>query len=147
MSTQENKELMRQIFEEWNVIKGDATKTLSLYDKYYSPHFIYHDVSGEDMNLKKAIQDSASSISAFPDVNYNIDDLLAEGDKIVIRFTMQATHKGRFMGIPATGKLIMVKGVEIDKIAGGKIEETWDFLDTWGMMVQLGIIPSVDLKR
>ena len=85
-------------------------------------------------------------MSAFSDVNYSINDILADGDKAVIRFTMQATHKGTFMGIPPTGKQITVKGVEIDKIVGGKIAETWDFLDSMGMMNQLGVIPGAAPK-
>lgn len=143
MSTRENKELVRQATKEWNGVKGDVAKMRSLYDKYYAPGFIYHDVSGGDMNREEAIQNNVTDVSAFPDVNYSIDDILAEGDKTVIRFTMQATHKGTFMGIPATGKQIVVKGVEINKIKGGKIVETWDFLDSLGMMQQLGVIPTL----
>jgi predicted ester cyclase len=81
----------------------------------------------------------ATYLSAFPDVNYTIDDILAEGDKTVIRCTIRATHKGTFMGIPATGKRIVVKGVEIDRIAGGKIVEAWVFDDSHRMMTQLGV--------
>ena len=146
MSTKENKELVRQAMKEWNGVKGDVAKMRSLYDKYYAPDFIYHDVSGGDMNREEAIQNNVTGVSAFPDVNYSIDDILAEGDKTVIRFTMQASHKGTFMGVPATGKQIVVKGVEIDKIVGGKIVETWDFLDSLGMMTQLGVIPGAAPK-
>ena len=142
MSTKENKELVRQAIKEWNAVNGDVAKMRSLYDKYYAPDFIYHDVSTGDMNREQTIQDMVTYLSAFPDVNYSIDDILAEGDKTVIRCTVQATHKGTFMGIPATGKQIVVKGVEINKIKGGKIVETWDFLDSLGMMQQLGVIPT-----
>ncbi len=139
MSTKENKELVRQTIKEWNAINGDVAKMRSLYDKYYAPSFIYHDVSAGDMNREQTIQDMVTYLSAFPDVNYTIDDILAEGDKTVIRCTMQATHKGTFMGIPATGKQILVKGVEIDKIVAGKIAEAWGFSDSLGMMTQLGV--------
>ena len=140
MSTKENKELVRQTIKEWNGVKGDVAKMRSLYDKYYAPDFIYHDVSGGDMNREEAIQNNFTGLSAFPDVNYSIDDILTEGDKTVIRVTMQATHKGTFMGIPATGKQIVVKGVEIDKIVGGKIVEAWGLSDSQGIMTQLGVI-------
>ena len=89
----------------------------------------------------------ATYLSAFPDVNYSIDDILAEGDKTVIRCTLRATHKGTFMGIPATGKQIVVKGVEIDKIVGGKIVEAWGFSDSQGMMTQLGVISGAEPKK
>ena len=146
MSTEENKELIRQAIKEWNAVKGDVNKMRSLYDKYYAPGFIYHDVSAGDMNREQTIQDMVTYLSAFPDVNYSIDDILAEGDKTVIRCTMQATHKGTFIGIPATGKQIVVKAVEIDKIVGGKIVEAWGFSDSQGMMAQLGVIKGATPK-
>ena len=139
MSIQENKELVRRVIEEWNSMNGDIVKMRSIYDKYYAPDFICH-TSGGDMNWQQTIQENASSVSAFPGINYSIDDIIAEGDMTVARFTMQGNHKGTFMGIPATGKLITVKGVEINKIIAGKIVETWDFLDTMGMLTQLGVI-------
>jgi steroid delta-isomerase-like uncharacterized protein len=147
MSIQENKKLVRQVIEEWNSVNGDIIKMRSIYDKYYAPDFQCHNMSGGDMNRQETIQENASSVSAFPGVNYSIDDIIAEGDKTVARFTMQANHRGTFMGIPATGKLITVKGVEINKIVGGKIVETWDYFDTLGMLTQLGIIPGATLKR
>ena len=146
MSAEENKELIRQVMKERNGVKGDTAKTRTWYQKYYASDFMYHDVSGEDMNREEVIQKSVTDAPSFPDVNYSIDDILAEGDQVVIRFTMQATHKGTFMGIPATGKKIIVKGIEIDRIVGGKIVETWDFLDSLGMMNQLGVVPNTTPK-
>ena len=98
------------------------------------------------MNREQTIKDTAKYLSAFPDLYYSIDDILAEGDKTVIRCTIKATHKGTFMGIPATGKQIVVKAVEIDKIVGGKIVEAWGSSDSLGMMTQLGVIPSAAPK-
>ena len=146
MSARENKELVRLIIKEWNAVNRDVARMSSLYDKYYAPGFIYHDVSTGDMNREQTIQDMVTYLSAFPDVNYSIDDILAEGDKTVIRCTIQATHKGTFMGIPATGKRIVVKAVEIDRIARGKIVEAWGFSDSLGMMTQLGIVPGTAPK-
>ena len=146
MSIKENKELVRQTIKEWNAVNGDVDKMRSLYDKYYASGFIYHDVSAGDMNREQTIQDMVTYLSAFPDVNYSIDDMVAEGDKTVIRCTIQATHKGTFMGIPATGKRIVVKAVEIDKIVRGKIVEAWGFSDSQGMMNQLGVVPGAAPK-
>ena len=146
MSAEENKELIRQVIKEWNAVNGDIAKMRSLYDKYYALGFIYHDVSAGDTNREQTIQDMVTYLSAFPDINYSIDDILAEGDKTVIRCTVQATHKGMFMGIPATGKRIVVKAIEIDKIVGGKIVEAWGFSDSQGMVTQLGVIPGAAPK-
>jgi steroid delta-isomerase-like uncharacterized protein len=140
MSAEENKELVYQVIKEWNAVNGDVAKMRSLYDKHYAPGFIYHDVSAGDTNREQTIQDMIAYLSAFPDINYSIDDILAEGDKTVIRCTMQATHKGTFMGIPATGKRIVVKEIEIDKIEGGKIVEAWGLSDSQNIMTQLGVM-------
>lgn len=142
MSTRENKELVRQTIKEWNAVNGDVAKMRSLFDKYYAPDFIYHDVSTGDTNREQTIQDMAKYLTAFPDVSYSIDDILAEGDKTAVRCTLRATHKGTFRGITATGKRIVVEQVEIHKIAGGKIVEAWGFSDSQGMMTQLGISGS-----
>ena len=140
MSAEDNKELIRQVIREWNAVNGDIAKMRSLYDKYYAPGFIYHDISTGDTNREQTIQDMVTYLSTFPDINYSIDDILAEGDKTVIRCTVQATHKGTFMGIVATGKRIVVKEIEIDKIVGGKIVEAWGLSDSQGIMTQLGVI-------
>ena len=146
MSTEENKELVCQVIKQWNAVTGDVAKMHSLYEKYYAPGFIYHDVSAGDMNREQTIQDMVTYLSAFPDINYSIDDILAEGDKTVIRCTIQATHKGTFMGIAATGKRIVVKEIEIDKIVGGKIVEAWGLSDSQGIMTQLGVITGAAPK-
>lgn len=137
MSIKENKGLIQHIINEWNTVNGDVSKMRSLFDKYYASDFIYHDVSTGDTNREQTIQDMISYLSAFPDLNYSIDDILAEDSKTVIRCTLRASHKGTFMGIPGTGKQIVVKQVEIHKIIGGKIQEAWGFSDYQGMMNQL----------
>ena len=85
MSIKENKELVRQIINEWNAVNGNVIKMRSLFDKYYAADFIYHDVSTGDTNREQTILDMVMYLSAFPDVNYSIDDILAEENKPVIR--------------------------------------------------------------
>jgi len=82
------------------------------------------------------------SIAAFPDGKTTTDDLIAEGDKVVERFTLVGTHKGDFMGIPATGKPIKVTGMSIFRIANGKIVEHWGENDAMGLLMQLGVLPA-----
>ena len=147
MSTKENKKLYGQFIKEWNELGGDFAKLRSWYEKYYVPGYIYHSISRGDMNREQTIQFCATVLSAFPDFSYSIDDMIAEGDKVVTRYTIRASHKGTFQGIPATGKQIVIKGVEIDKIVKGKFVETWDFPDTLGAMTQIGAFPSVAPKK
>jgi steroid delta-isomerase-like uncharacterized protein len=79
--------------------------------------------------------------NAFPDVRFTIDEQIAEGDKVVTRWTAHGTHKGELVGIPATGKSSTVTGIAVDRIENGKIAENWAIFDQFGMMQQLGVIP------
>jgi steroid delta-isomerase-like uncharacterized protein len=78
---------------------------------------------------------------AFPDMQVKLEDIVAEGDRVACRWTATATHKGEFMGMPATGKQVTITGIHIDRIAGGKITETWNYSDMVGVMQQLGMKP------
>lgn len=80
--------------------------------------------------------------AAFPDLHVTVEDMVAEGDKVVARVTMSGTHKGEFMGIAPTGKQITVGIIEILRIAGGKVVEHWNVVDSLGMMQQLGAVPA-----
>jgi steroid delta-isomerase-like uncharacterized protein len=80
--------------------------------------------------------------NAFPDMDGAIEDVVAEGDKVVVRFSTTGTHQGEFFGIPPTGKRIRSTGINIFRIANGKIVEHWNNADDLGLMQQLGVIPS-----
>ena len=70
------------------------------------------------------------------------EDVFAEGDRVVVRFTAKGTHKGDLMGVAPSGKPIVVTGISIVRIAGGKIVEEWESFDQLGMMQQIGAIPG-----
>ena len=76
--------------------------------------------------------------TAFPDWTETIEDIIAEGDKVVTRFTSRGTHKGKFMGVPPTGKKVKITEVAVFRIADGKITEQWGFPDLQGLRQQLG---------
>ncbi len=80
--------------------------------------------------------------SAFPDMHWTIDEQIAEGDKVVTRFTWTGTHRGPFMGMPPTEKPVTVWGTVIDRLEDGRIKETRILMDALGMMMQLGAIPA-----
>ena len=79
--------------------------------------------------------------NAFPDVHFTIDEQLAEGEKVMTRWTAHGTHQGELQGLPATGKSSTVSGIAIDRFVDGKIAETWGLFDYFSMMQQLGVIP------
>jgi predicted ester cyclase len=80
--------------------------------------------------------------SAFPDSNWTVEEQIAEGDKVLSRFVWSGTHQGEFLGIPATHRPIRVWGMVIDRFAGEKIVSTRILMDTFGMMMQLGVISN-----
>jgi steroid delta-isomerase-like uncharacterized protein len=79
---------------------------------------------------------------AFPDIHWVVEEMVAEGDKVVTRFTWTGTHRGIFLGVPATGRSVAVKGVVMDELAGGKMSKSRILMDSLGMLQQLGVVPS-----
>jgi len=80
--------------------------------------------------------------AAFPDMHWVLEEMIAEGDKVASRFTWTGTHRGPFLGIPATGRSVTVKGVVIDRLVEGRMADSRILMDTLSMMQQLGVIPA-----
>jgi steroid delta-isomerase-like uncharacterized protein len=78
---------------------------------------------------------------AFPDTQFTIDEQVAEGDRVVTRWTVHGTQKGEMPGIPVTGRPATVTGVTVDRFVNGKIVESWGIFDQMGMLQQLGVVP------
>ena len=78
--------------------------------------------------------------TAFPDLRFTIDDQIAEGDKVCVRYRVQATHTEPFQGIPATGKRIAYSGILIYRVEGNKVAEQWTEFDLLGFLRQLGAL-------
>jgi hypothetical protein len=123
--SEENKTLERRMYEEiYN------KKNMGAVEHFYAADWVCHP-SLPGMLTNKA----------FTDMQVKLEDMLAEGDKIACRWTATATHKGEFMGISPTNKQVTITGVHIDRIAGGKIVETWNYSDMMEVMEQLGMKP------
>jgi steroid delta-isomerase-like uncharacterized protein len=80
-------------------------------------------------------------LRAFPDLHVTVEDVIAEGDKVVARNTVTGTHQGEYMGLQATGKSVTYNEIFIARFAGGRIAETWGLVDVLSQMRQLGAIP------
>ncbi len=137
MSIESNRKLMRRYFEEvWN--QGN----ISVLDEIIDPSFINHTPStpepimGPD-DLKPVV---IILRAGFPDLKFTIEDEIYEGDKVVVRCTMQGTHLGHLFGIPPTGKFMRVNQIQIDRIVGDKIVEHWRVTDELAMYRQVGVI-------
>jgi len=139
MSLEENKTLLRSYMEEV-LNKGN----LNAVDRYYAPNCIDHTAPpGTPPGVDGIKQLLTVTLSAFSDIQVTIEDIVAEDDKIVSRFTIQGTHTGEFMGIAPTGREITVMQISIDRIADGKIVEHWGLADQMALMQQLGVGPLI----
>jgi steroid delta-isomerase-like uncharacterized protein len=133
-----NKALVRRLMGE-DISQGDE----AVAEAIIHPDFFDHtNPPGMQRGLEghKAIVRLFRSV--FPDLEWRIDDLIAEGDKVVARTTMRGTQRGAFFGIPPTGKTVEMTGVHIMRIADGRIIEHWGSNDDLGLMQQLGAIPA-----
>ena len=80
--------------------------------------------------------------AAFPDIHWVVDEMIGEADKVCTRFTWTGTQRGSFLGVPATGRHVAVKGIVIDRLNGGKMADSRILMDTLSMMQQLGVVPA-----
>ena len=124
--------------------KAINQKDFSIIDKVVAPDIVYHRPTGHDVihgidAYKHVFQ---ALYAAMPDYQFTLDDLIAEGDKVVMRFTLTGTFTGELRGIPPNNQKITVWGLAIDRIVDGKIVEGWERYDTLGLMQQLGAIPT-----
>jgi predicted ester cyclase len=128
MSAEENKALVRREQEElWN-----HTGNLDAAEQLFAPD-----------QAEAAKQEAADFREGFPDVVSTIEDLIAEGDKVVARWRARATHLGEYMSILPTGKEVEFTGISVYRIEAGKIAESWNEEDELGLMRQIGAIPEV----
>jgi steroid delta-isomerase-like uncharacterized protein len=136
--SEQNKAIVRRSFEEvW------TNKNLDALGEFVATDAVDHTRPPElPSGLEGAKQFFAMYLAAFPDTKMVIEDQVAEGDKVVTRWTATGTHKGELMGIPPSGKPVRVTGIQIDRLEGGKIVESWGFFDQLGMLQQIGAIPS-----
>ena len=138
MSVEDNKALVRRWFEElFNEAK------LDLADEIVTPDHVSHDPSTpEHLPGPEGERQLVTLVrGAFPDGRITIEDLVAEGDRVAVRWTFRGTHRGDFMGIAPTGKEVEMGAMDLFRVAGGKIAETWSNVDMMTMMRQLGAIP------
>ena len=133
---EQNKILVRRLLVE-DLSQGN----LAVADEIIHPDFVDHtNPPGMQHGIEGHKAIGALFRAAFPDLEWRIEDLIAEGDKVVARPTMHGTQRGEFFGIPPTGKAVTMNGVHVLRIAEGKIVEHWGSNDDLGLMRQLGAI-------
>ncbi len=141
MAAQENRIVVRRELEEIFSQGGN----LDVAEEIYAPNYVGHEPTFGDVHgVEGAKQFAATYRQAFPDVQTTMEDQVAEGDKVVTRFTARGTHQGESEDFgPPTGNRIEVTGITIEQFSEeGKIVEDWTNFDALGLMQQLGLVPE-----
>lgn len=138
MSAEENKEVVRRFWGVWE--EGN----IGLVDELLAPDYVNH---SPGMPGQPAGPDGVKAIvsmfrSGIPDLKVVIDDMIAEGDKVAVRYTIEGTHEGDLFGVPPTGHRVSIESFTVERVSDGRIREHWRVTDTLDMMQQLGAIPT-----
>jgi len=137
MSTEDNKALVRRFFAEYQQGNLDGA------EEVLAANFVHHQPGSASQNREAYKQLGSVFLTAFPDMQWIIEDQVAEGEKVATRLTISGTHRGELMGIPPTGKQVSCTEIAIDRLADGKIVERWNLFDMMSMLQQLGVIPPM----
>jgi steroid delta-isomerase-like uncharacterized protein len=135
--SEENKNLARRSWEIVNQRNPD------LIEEIYPPDFVWHEPDGDLRGYEQAKQFVSTFFAALPDINLTVEDVLAEGNKAVSRWTIRGTHQGETEEFgPPTGRQMELKGITIHRIEDGKIVEEWEAYDNLSVLQQLGLAPE-----
>jgi len=137
MSVEENKAVVRRFNEAMK--QYWRTGNTRLFDEVLAPDYVQH-WPGFPADREGYLQMLRMFRAAFPDLEKTTEDMLADGDKVIDRVTVRGTHTGEFMGLPPTGKRMMITEMHIAQLAGGKIVERWGEWDQLGLLQQIGAI-------
>ena len=142
MSVETNKTIVRRFIEElWNQRK------LALADDLFAEDCVTHqlrfgnDPAGSPRGPAAMKHHVADWLAAFPDIRFTIEQMLAEGDRVMTQCVACGTHLGSWLGIPATGKFISIQMFVVHRFADGLIDEDWVLVDSLGVFQQLGLVP------
>ena len=138
--SEQNKTIVRRLFDElWN--KGN----LPVADELIAPTYTHHDASTPDLGRGPESEKKRVTLyrTAFSDLRLTVEDMIAEGETVVARWSCRGAHKGDLNGIAPTGKQFVISGVSIVRFAGGRMVEGWINWDTLGLMQQLSVVPEL----
>jgi steroid delta-isomerase-like uncharacterized protein len=136
-----NKATFKRFHEAFNT--GDAALVSKIIDEVVEPDVKFHAPVPLEAKGTRAIKQVVAILhQAFPDLHVELDDLIAEGDKVVGRQTVTGTQRGEYMGLPPTGKFVRYNEIFIFRFVRGRIAEIWGVVDVLSQMKQLGMIPA-----
>jgi predicted ester cyclase len=137
MGIEENKDVVRRYFEEIDR-RGDV----SVIDEFVSPDFVDHGPSPGCTPDRSGLKQAFEMFRTGSPGTHRVDDIIAEGDKVVVRVTGEGVHAGELFGVPPTNRAMKVTGITILRIEAGRIVERWVEVDMLGALQQLGVIPE-----
>lgn len=131
-----NKEVVHRYYED--VLNGGK---VALLDELAVPDYAEHDpLPGQGTGLE-GLKDRVRMLLTGLSPHFTVEEIVAEGEKVVVRWTNSGTHVGEFFGIPATGKSFQIAGIDIHRLKDGKLAEHWHVVDTFAMLQQLDVLP------
>jgi steroid delta-isomerase-like uncharacterized protein len=131
-----------------SIVRGFVDEVITNGNIEAASHYVWEDVveqvplPGQGPGLDGLKDTLRAMRSGFPDIVFSIQEQIAEHDKVASRFEWTGTHNSEFLGIPATGRSVRVWGIVIDRLEDGRIKDTRILMDTFGMLSQLGVLPS-----
>jgi len=137
VNTDDNKAVIRKMYT-----AVDAHEVDVIEQELLDPAYQFRFDSMPLMDRAGAAQFFRAFVAGFPNISLTIEDMIAEGDRVVLRQTYRGTHQGEMMGIPPTGRPVTLTAIDIVRVADGKLAEHWSNNDQLGMLQQLGVIPA-----
>ncbi|MFF4157383.1 ester cyclase [Streptomyces sp. NPDC001678] len=137
---QANKALVRELIDTWN--RGD----LAGMTRFWSPEMVHHGRDGEPLPGTDVAAEMGRFMNAFPDLRLTVHAMVAEGDLVATRLTVEATHKGEYLGLPATGRAVRVPLLGQLRVVDGAVVEHWGVADGLYLLEQLGLLPPELLR-
>jgi len=138
MTVKRNKETIRRF---WQEVFNE--RKFGMIDDMFAEDYVYHGAGGQDVRGRENLKGFLTMyFSAFPDLHAEVEDLFGEGDKVCSSAMCRGTHKGELMGMPPTGRQVAIRVICADHFVGRRVAESFELPDLFGMMQQLGAIPT-----
>lgn len=137
MSNSTSRSLIGRFYNE--VLNG---RRLEVIDEIASEDYVEHDPLPGQGGGREGLRERVSALNSALDPHFTVEDVIAEGDRVVVRWRNRGTHVESFLGLPATGKQFDIAGIDVYRVEGGRLAEHWHVVDQLSMLIQLGFVPA-----
>jgi steroid delta-isomerase-like uncharacterized protein len=137
MSNETSRRLVGRFYDE--VLNG---RRLEVIDEIAVEDYLENDPLPGQGQGREGLRDRVSALVSALEPHFTVEDVIAEGDRVVVRWHHSGTHVGTFLGIPATGKSFDIAGIDIYRVAADRLAEHWHVVDQLAMLIQLGLVPA-----